>query len=116
MQRKARLTRKTVPVRKKSAPGNPGSSLRKVAVEQAKRNRKYYEAKDEYLAINTECMAQLEGCSGKATEVHHAKGRGRYLLVKKYFRAVCLLCHDKIENQPKLAVSLNLSLSRLSSK
>jgi hypothetical protein len=113
MKRNTPLKRNVGLVRKKSAPGNPYSSLNKLTPAQAARNRKYYQLKAKYLDTNTICMARFEGCTTKATHLHHAKGRGKFLLVVKYFRALCEGCHNEIENQPKLAMSLDLSLSRL---
>jgi hypothetical protein len=59
------------------------------------------------------CHAQLEGCTFYTTDVHHARGRGIYYLVEKYWVAVCRSCHNKIGEQSEMAYKKKLSLKRL---
>lgn len=59
-------------------------------------------------------MCQVDGCCRYAQEVHHRKGRlGDLLTDTKYFLAVCGICHNKIELQPKWAKENGYSVSRL---
>lgn len=49
-----------------------------------------------------------------AIEVHHKRGRvGTLLTDKRYFLAVCTICHRYLEDHPEFAVSNGWSLSRL---
>lgn len=60
------------------------------------------------------CEAKLPGCSSIATECHHKRGRGEYLLDSTTFLALCHLCHSYIELHPNQAKELGFSESRLS--
>ncbi len=59
------------------------------------------------------CAAGLNRCTYYATQVHHKKGRGLYLLVLETWIGVCHNCHERIEGDPKRAKELNLSMDRL---
>lgn len=82
--------------------------------KRASQERDYSKLRVVFLTENSDCQAQLDGCAGEATEVHHKKGRiGSLLTDTAYFLAVCRYCHDWIENNPIKAKQLNLSLNRL---
>lgn len=66
-----------------------------------------------YLLDNSIC--QCGRCEGlPAVEVHHKKGRGKYLNVVEFFLAVARVCHDWIHAHPKEAMKLGLLISKLS--
>lgn len=66
-----------------------------------------------FLASHPICECNLPGCTKKATEVHHKKGRqGFWLIVSHYFLATCSSCHRHITVNSKEAIELNLSLPR----
>jgi hypothetical protein len=68
-----------------------------------------------FLIANPVCQAKLVGCTGEATDVHHAAGRvgDNYLNMSKW-RALCRNCHTWVENNPEEAKELGLSENRLS--
>jgi hypothetical protein len=70
----------------------------------------YSKLRTAYLVVNPNCKANLVGCTGTATEVHHKAGRG-----ENHLRIpVCRSCHTWIELHPKEAKELGLSETRLS--
>lgn len=70
-----------------------------------------------FLVINHVCQANLQGCTKKATEVHHKAGRiGELLLLISKWLAVCRNCHSYIETHPDEAKELGLSESRLNNQ
>lgn len=73
----------------------------------------YRTARRTFLQDNPVCQAGFSGCTYTATDVHHAKGRGIYLLDTRYFRALCRSCHTVVELNPQLAKKLKLSQNRL---
>jgi len=59
------------------------------------------------------CQAKTHVCTLKSTDVHHMKGRGKYLNDTSTWLSVCRTCHEWIENNPKDAKELGYSISRL---
>jgi len=59
-------------------------------------------------------ICQVSYCTNESSDVHHKKGRGRYLNEVKFFLSVCRKCHNKIEENPIWAKEMGYSLSRLS--
>lgn len=59
----------------------------------------------EYLARpeNQNCKANLKGCTGKATVVHHKRGRGINLKVEKHWLPTCSFCNIEIERLDSVA-------------
>jgi hypothetical protein len=79
----------------------------------AKEDKIYLELNRKYLKEHPIC----ECCQvAKSTEVHHRKGRGIWLLIVKYFMAICRACHREIENNPEWAKANGYSLSRLNNE
>ena len=66
-----------------------------------------------YLVVNPNCKANLVGCTGTATEVHHKAGRGENHLRIATWLPVCRNCHSWIELHPVEAKELGLSENRL---
>lgn len=80
--------------------------------KRVEENREYSQKRKEFLEENPIC--QVHNCGQKSDQVHHKKGRtGKLLTNKKYFLAVCGLCHDYIENNPLWAKAQGYSESRL---
>jgi len=78
--------------------------IRKLSPKQAKKQAEYLKVRLEYLNEHPHCEINWAGCTGSATDVHHTKGRGENTTEKKYFKASCRTCHDKIHFQnPQLA-------------
>jgi hypothetical protein len=72
----------------------------------------YYIERKKYLNVHTHCEAI--GCKHKATQIHHRKGRGKYLCDPRYFMAICDPHHKWCEANPAEAKKLGYSVSRLS--
>lgn len=93
------------PIPKKSAKkieqekGKPSRSTAKpVSKKQAKALREYSKISKAFLAEHEMCEIQSPECTGKATEIHHTKGRiGALLIDTKYFMASCSCCNQYVE-------------------
>lgn len=80
----------------------------------ARMKGKYLLVRAETLSERKHCEARVPGCTIRATEIHHMKGRiGSLLTDKRYFLAVCRNCHNYIEMNPLWAKEKGFSLSRL---
>lgn len=66
-----------------------------------------------FLDVFKKCQASLRYCQYHATQVHHKRGRGLYLLDLETWLAVCPSCHQRIELNPAWAKLIGLSLDRL---
>lgn len=90
-----------------------GKPIPKVSAKQLENLKKYRKVRDEFMK-NKLCEAKLNGCTGKATDLHHAKGKvGELLTDKRYFKALCRSCHSYIEVHPEFAKENGYSLNRL---
>jgi len=54
-----------------------------------------------FLKRNPACFFSLNGCTRTATEIHHVKRRGKYLLETETWRQTCSNCHHYIETHPQ---------------
>lgn len=98
---------KRTPLKKKPAKIAPVSEKRKSQMAQYSKLRKGF------LSENKVCQASLEGCSKKATDVHHMQGReNERLLDDTKWLAVCRVCHRKITDNAAMAIELGLSYSK----
>lgn len=72
--------------------------LKSVSKKRQRQNQEYNKVRDVFLKENPKCMACVNGvCSGKATEIHHKRGRvGRLLCDARFFLAICRPCHNWI--------------------
>lgn len=68
----------------------------------------------EYLARpdNQECKANMKGCTGKATVVHHKRGRGINLRIEKHWLPTCSFCNIEIERLDSVAREKGLKESK----
>jgi hypothetical protein len=88
--------------------------IRSVSTKQQRRNTQYSSVREVFLKNNPLCQANLPDCTKIATDVHHKEGRiGDKLLDIGTYLAVCRGCHQKIEEDPKMAKENNFSNSRL---
>lgn len=86
----------------------------KVSQKQVERLAKYRKVRDQFMKEHPNCQARLDGCTIKATDTHHAKGKvGDLLTDKRYFKALCRSCHNYVETHPEEAKKLELSANRL---
>ena len=82
-----------------------------VSEQRKKLNSIYSIIAQELKPLHTKCEAQLPGCTHKATQIHHKKGRrGIMLILSKYFGYQCDNCHKICTKDSKLAKELGLSL------
>lgn len=66
---------------------------------RASLNRQYAQLRQEFLLAHPRCeVLQPHGgiCGAQATECHHRRGRGRFLLDTETFLAVCKTCHSRL--------------------
>ena len=84
--------------------------LRKVSKKHEKELAKYYRLRDQFLRENETCEVCLDLKSKRHTltiyrsqDLHHRKGRGKYLNYKRYFCAVCRYHHTYIHDHPEWA-------------
>ena len=81
--------------------------------KMAKINREYSKLRIEFLIDKPNCMASLPGCTLRAAEIHHKKGRGKYHNDITTWLSVCRICHNWIELNPIDAQELGLSIKRI---
>ena len=89
------------------------TEIRKISDKQKKLNVAYLAQRAVYLKNNPFCKVGIEGCMGKATQVHHKKSRGQYLLQDSTWLPICAYCHHQVETRPQWAKENGFSLSRL---
>jgi len=86
--------------------------IRVFSKKRLSRLKEYRIVRDQFLKENSICM--YPGCSSREVTLHHGRGRlGSFLTDKKHFKSLCWPHHQKIEQNPALAVKLGLSYSRL---
>lgn len=74
--------------------------LNRVSPSKVPVYRQYTKLAKEFKLANPTCQC----CKSRQTkDVHHMKGRGKYLLDSETFLAVCRLCHDAIHANPRWA-------------
>lgn len=78
--------------------------------KRQKDNRKYSELRKGFLEDK---ICEFPGCERQATDIHHARGRGAFLLDVSTWKALCREHHTHCETHPDEAKSLGLSNSRL---
>ncbi len=87
--------------------------INKISPKLRKKTIEYSKLRIPFIQSNPLCRANLVNCTKIVTDVHHMKGRGKYLLDTTTWLPVCRNCHHRIELFPKEAKELNLSQSRL---
>ena len=89
-------------------------SIRPVSKKRQGEMDEYSKKRLAFLALHNNCQAKLVGCTGKATDIHHSKGRvgDNYLNISTWF-ALCRVCHSYLETNPLKAKELGFSESRL---
>lgn len=80
--------------------------------------KEYRKKRAAFLKEHALCMAKLEGCTGKANQVHHMAGKAsrELYLNEKLFLAVCGNCHAIVERNPAFSKQNGLSISRHAKK
>jgi hypothetical protein len=89
------------------------SPLRKVSKKRAVEMRKYLKLREKFLTVQPWCeVGATWQCTTKATDVHHMRGRGKYLCDWSYFMAVCRFCHQYVHDNPYWARKHKYILSK----
>ena len=74
--------------------------IAKVSSKRKVENKAYLTLRKVYLETHTLCKAQLDGCTGHATEIHHLNDRnGERLNDVRYFMPICRNCHTQIHDK-----------------
>lgn len=94
-------------------PPRQRTPIKKFSDKTRKLIAKYTDLRAIFLKDHPLCQANLTSCTKIATDVHHMKGRGKFLLDVLTWLSVCRNCHHWIEEHPEEAKQLNLSQSRL---
>lgn len=92
-------------------------SIAPVSDKRKAQNKQYSNLRKLFLKDHAACEISLKGCTGTATEVHHAAGReNARLLDVKNFKAVCRTCHVTITEHSAQAIKKGWSKRRNASK
>lgn len=89
------------------------TTIKKVSTRMQKLNAAYKVLRDQFMKKHPTCQARLEGCTGAATECHHSRGRGEYLLDDSTFKALCGHCHRYLETHVEVSRALGFTKNRL---
>ena len=88
--------------------------IKKVSDKQKRLNLAYLAQRQVYLKQHPFCKVGIEGCMGKATQVHHMRGRiGELMLDENFWLPVCAFCHNHVETHCEWAKEMGFSESRL---
>lgn len=88
--------------------------ISRVSSKKDKGDYLYSIARISYLNAHPMCEAKVPGCTLKATDIHHKRGRiGSFYLDTTNFLAVCRSCHNTIELNVDMAKEEGFSESRL---
>jgi hypothetical protein len=87
-------------LRRKKGFKKTGGKLKALSGSRKVKNAEYEKAKAEYFQ---EKNYQCEICNQAASDLHHKKGRGKFLCDKSSFMAACRKCHLTIHANVKWA-------------
>jgi hypothetical protein len=82
-------------LRRKTGFKKTGGKLKSLSGSRKAKNADYEKAKAEYFE---EKNYQCEICNGQGTDLHHKKGRGKFLCDKSSFMVACRPCHTYLHN------------------
>lgn len=90
--------------------------LSPVSKKRSSALKEYYKLRKEFLERNSICQVWIAenihvifenqnwlDLAPRSTEIHHRKGRGKYLNEVKFWLAVCRESHDRIHKDPAWA-------------
>ena len=86
--------------------------IKKVSKKREKELRVYEKVKAEFFETHTKC--EFPNCEVEHVTLHHQKGRiGDNLTNAEFFKALCWVHHQWVEENPAEAKEMGLSLDRL---
>jgi hypothetical protein len=94
------MLRRNTPLKAKTGFKKRGGKLKALSGSRKVKNADYEKAKAEYFE---EKNYQCEICNQPASDLHHKKGRGKFLCEKSTFMAACRKCHLTIHANVKWA-------------
>jgi len=102
-----------VPLKRGGSTGPYGSLYRKIDPELLNERRIYSEKRIPFFENQDNQICAYPDCIQLATDVHHVKGRGAYLLDTQFWKPLCRQHHDWLENNPAKATEIGLLISSL---
>jgi len=98
----------------KSVPTNKGpqpkSRIKQTSDKRAVDQLKYIAVRTKFMDKHPICMAGILGCTVRAVECHHKRGKvGADLYDETNLLAVCRTCHNRIENERAMAIEMGFS-------
>jgi len=97
----------------KRSPLKRKARLKPVSRKMSALKKQYMKQREVFLKSNPHCELLLAtGNSMPATEIHHKKGRGKYLLDETTWMAVSSTAHRIIHDNPKWAKEQGYILTR----
>lgn len=74
--------------------------ISKMSQKRAEEMAEYIPLREEYLKQNPDCAFKFEGCTGKATDIHHRSMSADDFLIVDTWLGGCRHCHTICENMP----------------
>lgn len=112
-EKKAESKREKQLAKAKLLKSQPKQAVKKVSDKRKELNHVYNDLAKQFKLDNPTCAVRINGCTGSSEDVHHRKGRNKYLLDVSTWIAVCRNCHIYIENHPEESKEKGWSESRL---
>lgn len=91
------------------------SRLRCVSKKQSEKLKIYYGLREDYLRKHPRCevsfpldfpLHEMPNCQNKPDQIHHTRGRGKFLNETITWMAICRNCHRWLHDNPSLAREL----------
>lgn len=95
----------------------PKKPVKKVRARTAKANSQYSSLRKAFLETHPRCLilGPTGICGAISTDVHHRKGRGKYMLDESTWIACCNSCHlQKIHHYPAWAKKMGYLVNPIS--
>lgn len=94
------------------------TKINKVSETRKEWDKEYNKNRKKFLSEHPACQAMIEGCTKKATDIHHKRGKNSKedYVSPSNFLAVCRHCHQVIEKNPAFAKAFGFSQSRLNKR
>lgn len=88
-------------------------AIKQVSTKRQKQLSEYSRERIKFLEVHQGCQANLSGCTGLASEIHHQQGKENELLLDQdKWLAICRSCHTWVTEHSGEAICMGLSLRR----